>query len=85
LTEQEIASKFSERKEGNPYTKCYSKDELEDSLRGSFFREIRIQPCYNVIDTQTKRKVKFQLEDHSQELLGWHLAFRAVKLPRPGR
>jgi SAM-dependent methyltransferase len=79
LTEQEIASKFSERKEGNPYTKCYTKDELDDLLCRSFFRQIRIQPCYNVIDTQTKRKVKFQLEDPGQESLGWHLAFRAVK------
>ena len=85
LTEQEIASKFSERKEGNPYTKCYTKDELDDLLCRSFFRQIRIQPCYNVIDTQMKRKVKFQLEDSEQESLGWHLAFRALRLPKLGR
>jgi SAM-dependent methyltransferase len=75
VTEGEIASRFSERIEGNPYTKCYSKSELEDLLR-SFFKNVEIQPCYNVIDTPYARKVKFQLDNSSQEL-GWHLAFRA--------
>lgn len=78
MTEQQIASRFSERKEGNPYTKCYAQDELRDLLY-RFFRHVKIQPCYNVIDTPTKRKIKFQLEDAGQAQLGWHLAFRAVK------
>jgi len=78
MTEQKIASRFSERKGENPYTKCYTQDELRDLLC-RFFRHVKIQPCYNVIDTPTKRKIKFKLEDTSQGQLGWHLAFRAVK------
>jgi len=78
MTEQQIASKFSERTEGNPYTKCYTQDELTDLLC-RFFKHVKIQPCYNVIDTPTNRKIKFQLEDAGQAQLGWHLAFRAVK------
>ena len=84
LTEQEVASRFSERKEGNPYTKCYTRAELRDLLI-RFFKEVTIQPCYNVIDTATKRKVKFELEDADGESLGWHLAFRAIKRRRLGR
>jgi SAM-dependent methyltransferase len=76
-TEQEIASRFSERKEGNPYTKCYTKVELEDLLHQFFdFADARI--FYNVIDTLQARKIKFRLENLSTDL-GWHLAFKATK------
>lgn len=77
LTEQEVASRFSERKEGNPYTKCYTKLELEDLLH-EFFQSADIRVFYNVVDMLQKRKVKFQLEDSNTDL-GWHLVFKATK------
>lgn len=77
LTEQELASRYSERIEGNPYTDCYARTELQDLLK-QYFLNVEIKVCYNVIDTPLQRKVKFQLEDGSEEL-GWHLAFRAAK------
>lgn len=76
-TEVEIASKFSERIPGNPYTRAYSNDELESVLK-EFFRDISIEAHYNVLDTPKKRKLKFQLENGG-ESLGWHLVFRALK------
>lgn len=76
-SEEQVASRFSERVEGNPYTRCYIKSELEELLR-SFFEHVNVRTFYNVIDTPHTRKVKFELEDPSIEL-GWHLAFRAVK------
>jgi len=76
-SEEQVASRFSERMEGNPYTRCYTKSELEELLR-SFFEHVNVRTFYNVIDAHHARKVKFELEDSSIEL-GWHLAFRAVK------
>lgn len=81
-TEQEIGSRFSEREEGNPYTRCFTKEELEKLLR-TFFGSIDIGIFYDVIDMPQERKVKFNLNNLSTEL-GWHLAFRAktpVDLP----
>lgn len=74
VTEQDVVSQFSERVLGNPYTKCYTIDELEGLLQ-PYFSEIEIRCHYNVIDTLSARKVKFHL-DGSDEL-GWHLVFRA--------
>jgi ubiquinone/menaquinone biosynthesis C-methylase UbiE len=76
LDEQEIASRFSERTDGNPYTKCYTREELA-SLLSTFFKVVEIRTFYNVVDTPEKRKVKFRLENGSEEY-GWHLAFRVL-------
>lgn len=77
-SEDQLSSRFSERSEGNPYTKCYTAHELQERLSG-FFRDIRINPCYNVIDMPTMRKMKFTLDSSVGDELGWHLAFRAKR------
>jgi SAM-dependent methyltransferase len=76
-TELEVASEFSERPTGNAYTKTYTTDELTKLLR-TYFRSVSVETRYNVIDTVSRRKVKFQLEDQQNDL-GWHLIFNATK------
>jgi ubiquinone/menaquinone biosynthesis C-methylase UbiE len=76
-SEIDVASRFSERIIGNPYTKPYDKDELMNMLE-RFFKSVKVRTCYNVIDTPQKRKVKFTLENNSGEL-GWHLVFKSKK------
>ena len=76
-TETEIASMFSERIAGNPYSRPYTRGALNDLLR-RFFKRVTVETRYNVIDTEKKRKVKFQLEDGQAEL-GWHLVFKAYR------
>jgi SAM-dependent methyltransferase len=76
LSEGELVSRYSERIEGCPYTKTYSRGEIKELLRDDF-REIRTEVHYNVIDTPTRRKVKIQLPDTYE--LGWHIIVRATK------
>jgi len=80
MSEAEVASRFSERFTCNPYTMVYTKGEITDLLL-RFFNRVQVDTYYNVIDTASRRKVKFQIET-GQSDLGWHLAFRAMKCVR---
>lgn len=76
LTEDELLAKYSERREGNPYTKVYTKAEAKE-LFSRYFRLCTDQVCYNVIDLPEQRKVKVDVPDRYE--LGWHLIIKAVK------
>jgi ubiquinone/menaquinone biosynthesis C-methylase UbiE len=67
LSEAELASKYSERNLGNPYTRLFTKKEAE-ILFGRYFREVVVETNYSVIDTASHRKVKIS----APKDLGWH-------------
>lgn len=69
-----LASRYSERIENCPYTKCYTKEEAS-KLFSKWFGNIKIDTRYNVIDTVLERKVKIQCPEE----LGWHLIIRGSK------
>jgi ubiquinone/menaquinone biosynthesis C-methylase UbiE len=75
LTEEEMVSRYSERVEGCPYTKVYTREEVLHMLAEDF--KVSTSIHYNVIDTPTERKVKLQISDEYQ--LGWHIIIRAKK------
>lgn len=75
-TELDLASNFSERLTGNPYTALYTVNSLTELLE-NFFKAVTVRTHYNVIDTAEKRKVKFELEGGGEKF-GWHLAFKAI-------
>ncbi len=75
-TEPELVSRYSERIEGCPYTRVYTKEEAAE-LFSRRFADIDITVRYNVIDTDRQRKVKLGLEDKWE--LGWHLIVKARK------
>jgi SAM-dependent methyltransferase len=76
LSEEEMVSRYSERVEGCPYTKAYTKEEARNLLADGF-RDVSTSIHFNVIDTLTQRKVKLQLSDDYQ--LGWHVIVRAKR------
>lgn len=76
FTLDEILSRYSERREGNPYTKAYTKAEAE-ALLSPYFGNCTIEVHYNVIDLPGQRKVKVNLPNEYE--LGWHLIIKAVK------
>jgi hypothetical protein len=76
FTVDELLSRYSERREGNPYTKAYTKEEAQ-SLFSRYFNSCSIEVHYNVIDLPQQRKVKVGLPDEYE--LGWHLVVKAVK------
>lgn len=76
LTLNEILSRYSERREGCPYTRAYSKLEAKE-LFEKFFVEVQVEVRYNVIDLPNERKVKVGIPDSYE--LGWHLIVKAVK------
>jgi len=67
-SEEELATNYSERKSGNPYTKLYAEKEAEN-LFLRYFSEVRVETVFSVIDTTSRRKVRVQAPDD----LGWHL------------
>lgn len=67
-SEEELATRYSERKAGNPYTKLYSVEEAKD-LFSKYFSEVRVETAFSVIDTPSQRKVKIEAPGD----LGWHL------------
>ncbi len=77
VSEQELASNFSERFTGNLYTRPYTREDITDLLQ-DFFDSVWVGTYYNVIDTPQRRKVKFHFENDSNDF-GWHLAFKALK------
>lgn len=78
-SEEELATKYSERKAGNPYTKLYSVEEAR-TLFEKYFLNVNIEIVFSVIDTPYQRKVKIQ----APEDLGWHLmVFCKTPIRRP--
>jgi len=67
-SDQQLATNYSERKAGNPYTKLYTSEEAKE-LFGKYFGDVRVKTAFSVIDTETQRKVKI----NAPEDLGWHL------------
>ena len=79
LTEEELLSKYSEYKEGCPYTRAYTSKEVRILFRA--FKEINVSAHYNVYDSLETRKVKVPfLKEGSR--LGWHLIVEASKYLR---
>jgi ubiquinone/menaquinone biosynthesis C-methylase UbiE len=72
----ELTAKYSERKEDNPYTKVFTKEEA-GSLFSKYFESCSVDVRYNVIDLPQQRKVKCELSDEYE--LGWHLIIKGVK------
>lgn len=73
----EILSRYSERIEGCPYTRAYTKSELR-KLFQHFFSDLQIEVHYNVIDLPNERKVKIGLSNRYG--LGWHLIVKGFKV-----
>lgn len=76
MSEQELIAKYSERIENCPYTKVYTKDEAKEYF-GRWFKNVEVSVHYNVIDTDTQRKVKYVMDEDKE--YGWHLAVKGVK------
>jgi hypothetical protein len=76
LTPEQLVSRYSERNEGCPYTRTYTKDEARN-LFSPWFKQITIEVHYNVIDLPEQRKVKVDIPDTYE--LGWHLIVKAVR------
>lgn len=69
-------SYYSERNEGCPYVKAYTKSEAKE-LFERYFKGVEVSVHYNVIDTPQQRKVKLDINDKYE--LGWHLIVKGVK------
>ena len=76
LSEEQLASKYSERNIDCPYTKLYTKEEVS-VLFEHWFRDVKVSTHYNVIDSTQERKVKLLLDDKYE--LGWHLVVKGMK------
>lgn len=76
-TEKDLVARYSERVEGCPYTKAYTKYEAKE-LFSKWFGNVDVTVRYNVVDTNEQRKVKLNLSDEYE--LGWHLIVKAKKL-----
>lgn len=69
-----LLSRYSERREGCPYTKAYTKTEAV-SLFSKHFRDVSAEVHFNVVDILSNRKFKLNIPDEFQ--LGWHLIVKA--------
>ncbi len=79
MSEEQLISKFSERRDGCPYTKAYTINEFKQLLQKHNFNNIETRIFYNTFDIpEHKRKIKFKLDDEIE--IGWHIAFKATKL-----
>ena len=76
MTPEELVSCYSERNEGCPYTRVFSKDEAA-RLFLSCFSQATTEVHYNVLDLPEQRKVKVEVSDKYE--LGWHLIVKAIK------
>lgn len=76
LTMDELLARYSERREDNPYTRVYTKEEAK-TLFGKYFESCSVEVRYNVIDLPEQRKVKVSLPDEYE--LGWHLIVKGRK------
>lgn len=76
LTPEQLLSLYSERNEGCPYTKAYTKYEAKN-LFSKWLKGVTVEVHYNVIDLPDQRKVKVDVPKRYE--LGWHLIVKAVK------
>lgn len=76
LTMDELLAKYSERKEDNPFTRVYTKEEARDTF-SKYFKSCTAEIRYNVIDLPEQRKVKVDVSNEYE--LGWHVIVKAVK------
>lgn len=74
-TEHDLVARYSERIEGCPHTRAFTKEEAKN-LFSHWFNNVEVSVRYNVIDTDEQRKVKLGLDDRWE--LGWHLVVRAT-------
>lgn len=70
----ELASLYSERNTGCPYTKLYTVNEAQETF-GEWFDTVSTDVRYDVIDTDDKRKVKLSIPEGYD--LGWHIIVQA--------
>lgn len=77
---QVLASKYSERNIGCPYTHCYTKEEAANIFEMARFTDVEVLVRYNVIDLPGKRKVKIPVSDELE--IGWHLIVKAKRLDK---
>jgi ubiquinone/menaquinone biosynthesis C-methylase UbiE len=75
-TPTELASLYSERGEGCPYTKLYTKRDVLELFDG-YFEQVELDVVYDVIDTEDRRKVKLDVPDEYD--LGWFITIHARK------
>jgi hypothetical protein len=76
LSEDERVARYSERIEGCPYTKAYTREQVRELL-SPLFEDAQLTVHFDVIDTPSKRKVKLQVPDGCD--LGWHILAKARK------
>jgi ubiquinone/menaquinone biosynthesis C-methylase UbiE len=76
FTPEQLIARYSERNEGCPYTRAYTKEEARN-LFSSWFKQITTEVHYNVLDLPEQRKAKISVPDEYE--LGWHLIVKAVK------
>ena len=76
-TEEGLVARYSERIEGCPFTRAYTKHNAVALFEGAGFRDVTISVHYNVIDHPQQRKVKLGLDDKWE--LGWHLVVKGIK------
>ncbi len=75
-SEEQLVARYSERNEGCPYTKAYTKDNVREEF-GHFFEDIEVSVHYPVIDMPERRKVKVTIDAENE--LGWHLVVKGFK------
>jgi ubiquinone/menaquinone biosynthesis C-methylase UbiE len=75
-SEEQLVARYSERNEGCPYTKAYTKDSAREEF-GRFFDNIDVSIHYPVIDMPEQRKVKITIDATNE--LGWHLVVKGFK------
>ncbi|MBI4187739.1 MAG: class I SAM-dependent methyltransferase [Chloroflexi bacterium] len=75
-TEEELVARYSERNEGCPYTKAYTKEEGQE-LFERLFDNVQVSVHYTVIDLPEQRKVKLTIDSKNE--LGWHLVIKCRK------
>lgn len=80
-TPDELVSIYSERNEGCPYTKAYTKETAEETF-GSILEDIETSIYYDAIDTKEKRKVKVEIPGRND--LGWHIVVEGKNLKTEG-
>lgn len=74
LTEQQLLCKYSEGKQGCPFTKAYTVEEAKTLFKE--FKKADVSIEYPVIDTLDIRKIKIPALPKE---LGWHLIIKAEK------
>jgi ubiquinone/menaquinone biosynthesis C-methylase UbiE len=75
-SEDDLVARYSERNEGCPYTRAYTKEEAKEEF-GRFFEDVEVGVHYPVIDMPEKRKIKVTIQAENE--LGWHIVVKGFK------